>query len=576
MPRTVFLSWQSDRPNAVGRTMIEASLAEAIKALDSDAEIRPADRDIAIDRDTLGVPGTPAIADTIYRKIDRATVFVSDLTYVAIRPKGGGIPNPNVSVEHGWALKALGPRRVISVMNTAFGHPREHELPFDLRHVKWPILYECAAGADPEARAGTRKQLTRMLTGALKAIFTDEATMAELLPAAPAVPHPHDLELLGRIHRQLPPGLRRFLHEHSFITPFRIAILDPIHEMNDGWLGAAYEFHDVVLQEAFTAIRKASQELGSLVLERIFPEDRDQRTGTSRTDVDRAEGLQSTTREGIRAMDAKAAELAQAIDAFDRLARDRIRVASGAHAEPVGTANGEDRIEAARRGLEELAGDAGRGGVPQLVSIPRLTLRLVPFAALPGRRLDPRLAAEAQLRFPPSVDERVKADADGTQWWSCAVPHRRPGLANPETTWLMRLVRPGRFEYQVQAGERIDDDPGILIDGRNLEAAIVHNLERMGAMAAGLGLDGPALASITLEGMENVELTRARPGGRRIRRPAIILPPVEIEDLEAPLAAALHEQFDMMWQASGWIDGSRSFDGGTWAGYVNPAVYGRA
>ena len=210
------------------------------------------------------------------------------------------------------------------------------------------------------------------------------------------------------------------------------------------------------------------------------------------------------------------------------------------------------------------------------MSLPRLILRLVPFAALPGRRLDPRLVAEAQLRFPPSVDERVKADADGTQWWSCAVPRRRPSLPNPETTWLMRLVRPGRFEYQVQIGERIDDDPDILIDGRNLEAAIVRNLERMGVMAAGLGLNGPALGSITLEGMEDVELTRALPGGRRIRRPAIILPPIEIADLEAPLAGMLHEQFDIIWQASGWIEGSRSFDAGSWAGYVNPAVYGGA
>ena len=187
-----------------------------------------------------GIPGTPKVADTIYEKIDRATVFLSDLTYVALRPEGGGIPNPNVSIEHGWALKALGPRRVISVMNTAFGHPREHELPFDLRHVKWPISYECAAEADGDARTAARKQLTRVLTGALMAIFADEATMAELLPAPPAEPHPHDVDLLRRVHRQLPLDLRRFLHEHSFGSPFRIATLDPIHAMNDGWLGAAY------------------------------------------------------------------------------------------------------------------------------------------------------------------------------------------------------------------------------------------------------------------------------------------------------------------------------------------------
>lgn len=155
-------------------------------------------------------------------------------------------------------------------------------------------------------------------------------------------------------------------------------------------------------------------------------------------------------------------------------------------------------------------------------------------------------------------------------------PAQAAGLPNPETTWLMRLVRPGSFEYQVQIGERIDDDPEIQIDGQNLEAEIVRNLERMGVVAGGLGLAGPALPSISLEDIEDVELTRARPGGRRIRRPAIILTPVEIEDLEAPLAEILYEQFDIIWQASGWIDGSPSFDAGSWAGYVNPAVYGGA
>ena len=52
-----------------------------------------------MDKDTLHVPGSPAIAETIYGKIDRAAVFLSDLTYVALRPKGGGIPNPNVLID---------------------------------------------------------------------------------------------------------------------------------------------------------------------------------------------------------------------------------------------------------------------------------------------------------------------------------------------------------------------------------------------------------------------------------------------------------------------------------------------
>ena len=92
MPHTVFFSWQSDCPNAVGRTMIEACLGNAIKALHADADVRLANRDTVIDQDTLGIQGTPRIADSIYDKIDHAAVFLSDLTNVAFRPERGGIP----------------------------------------------------------------------------------------------------------------------------------------------------------------------------------------------------------------------------------------------------------------------------------------------------------------------------------------------------------------------------------------------------------------------------------------------------------------------------------------------------
>ena len=87
----------------------------------------PADRDLSVDRDTRDVPGSPPIMETIFGKIDRAAVFVSDLTYVAERMAGGRTPNPNVCIEHGYALKALSWRRVIAVMNTAYGDPDEHD-----------------------------------------------------------------------------------------------------------------------------------------------------------------------------------------------------------------------------------------------------------------------------------------------------------------------------------------------------------------------------------------------------------------------------------------------------------------
>jgi hypothetical protein len=524
----------------------------------------------------LDVPGMPPIMETIFGKIDRAAVFLSDLTYVAERAGGARTPNPNVCIEHGYALKALSWRRVIAVMNTAMGHPDQHDLPFDVRHTRRPISFDLPEGADTAARKAAADAVVRQLKTALKAVFGDVEARAAMAGAAPAEPHPHDVELLARVHRQLPQGLRRFLHQHSFGTPYRLATLDTVHEMNGDWVGAAFEFHDPAVQTAFAEVRRVAREFGLLVLERIYATRRNMEIGSPKTDEDLEKGIQPGTLKAIKAMDELATELSAAIDSFDRTARDRIRVASGAHALAVEDQGAAEQVrkDAAQTALNELAMDARRGGVPEIVTRPRVTLRLAPFAAGDGKRLDPARVAEAQLRFPPNTDDKVATDSDGRQWWSCSIPRRMEANLNPETDWRMRLVRSGYLEYEAKIGSRIDGDPQILVDGRRLEAIIVRNLERMASIAAQLDLAGAALIAVSLDGMEDVELTRARPGGRRIRRPDIYLPITEIADLVAPLADALREPLDILWQTAGWPDGSPSFGGGEWAGYRDDRNYG--
>ena len=154
------------------------------------------------------------------------------------------------------------------------------------------------------------------------------------------------------------------------------------------------------------------------------------------------------------------------------------------------------------------------------------------------------------------------------------MPRRRDDGLNPETAWRMRLVRPGNLEYQVTIGRRIDDDPQLLVDGRRLEALIVRNLERMAAIANGLDLAGPALVAISLDGVEDVELLGAQPGGRRLRQPEVNLPMAKLADMKGELATALQEQFDVLWQTAGWGTGSPSFADGAWAGYSDVMNYG--
>src|SRR5271157_4655677 len=123
---SVFYSWQSDTPTKEGRNLIEQALKTAVARISNDATVEDAVReDLEVDKDTKGVPGSPPIFNTILAKIDKAAIFVPDLTFTGSRTKGGLIPNPNVLIEYGWALKSLGHSRIIPVMNEAHGAPSQ-------------------------------------------------------------------------------------------------------------------------------------------------------------------------------------------------------------------------------------------------------------------------------------------------------------------------------------------------------------------------------------------------------------------------------------------------------------------
>jgi len=581
MTHHIFFSWQSDTERAVGLNFIEKCLGRAIKELKADAEIDPADREMDIDRDTKGVPGSPAIVDTIFGKIDQAAVFLSDLTYVAVRTKGGGrTPNPNVCIEHGYALKALGSRRVIAVMNIAMGDPQQHELPFDVRHTRRPMTYNLTEGADDDARQAAADELVPDLKRALRAVLQDAEARASMQEPGPATPHPHDVELLKRVQHQLPQRMRHLLQTHDFGGPYLRDVLDPLFEMNEDWTGASFEFHDAVVQAAFGGLRKVAYDFGTLVVQNTHAMDSNMKMAWPKTNRDLSHGLQPGTRQAIKDMNAAASDLTTVIDQFDRIARDRIPIATGVHAvevparEEPGAARAVQR-DAAEAALNNMAGEEFTGAVPEIVSQPRLTLRLAPFASTDGKRLDTREVAKLQHLFVPAAADRAEADTDGRQWWSCG-PSRRPAAnLQPETRWRMRLVRPGYLEFQATVGARVDDDEHILVDGRRLEAMVVSNLERMGQIAAKLGLGGPALVSVGLGGVEAVELTGV-PAARRLlrfRRPDVPLATLEVDDGASPLADALHETFDILWQTAGAADGSPSYEGEAWSGYADHDAY---
>ena len=199
MSHTIFFSWQSDRSPTEGRNLIESAIKSAIQRLGADAEIVESLREgLDLDKDTKGVPGNPPIFDTILKKIDRSAIFVPDLTSVANRANGELIPNPNVLIEYGWALKSRGYHQIVPIINIAYGDPSKYRLPFDMAHLRRPIQYSLPDGSSEKARRAVRNELAQTLERAFRTILESEEFLSQL-PKPPALPpFPEKQPLNGR------------------------------------------------------------------------------------------------------------------------------------------------------------------------------------------------------------------------------------------------------------------------------------------------------------------------------------------------------------------------------------------
>jgi len=122
---TIFYSWQSDIKE--NNNLISTSLKKAVKNIEKEFGIT-----IKIDSGTENRSGSPAIAQTIFDKIDTCDIFIADVTIINdISYTGKKSPNPNVLLELGYAIKTIGTDRIISLFNT--GNGKIEDLPFDIR-----------------------------------------------------------------------------------------------------------------------------------------------------------------------------------------------------------------------------------------------------------------------------------------------------------------------------------------------------------------------------------------------------------------------------------------------------------
>jgi hypothetical protein len=187
MNGTIFFSWQSDTSTSVCRNFIERALEIAADRIKADINVEEAVREnLEVDRDTKNVPGSPPIFETIKGKIAAASVFVPDLTFVGERADQTPVFNPNVLIEYGLALDKPGERQIIAVMNDAFGGPTEENIPFNLRHRRFPITYTLREDATEDERRAARKILVNRLESALREVFDSPEYKKSALSARPS------------------------------------------------------------------------------------------------------------------------------------------------------------------------------------------------------------------------------------------------------------------------------------------------------------------------------------------------------------------------------------------------------
>ena len=187
MDPTIFYSWQSDRIEKTHRYLIRDAIEQALKRIGRNVNVEDSPR---LDHDTKGVPGTPEIAGTIFRKIQESGVFIADLTFIGATDTHDGdrklVPNPNVLLELGYAARSIGWDRIICVMNTAWG-PAEKQI-FDIKQRRWPICY-MLEGVSPEGIRSTRAYLSGQLQNAILMVMNNaheavEEAISRLTPLA--------------------------------------------------------------------------------------------------------------------------------------------------------------------------------------------------------------------------------------------------------------------------------------------------------------------------------------------------------------------------------------------------------
>lgn len=164
--KKVFYSWQSDIGKKTNRSVIEKAITTAVKKLNASDKN---EYQYSLDKDTLNVPGSPDIVETIIKKIKQCELFVSDITPILSTSKGKAMPNSNVFFETGYSVGKKGFERTLLILNETYGSVED--LPFDIK-TKRITKYKLSESdlSEPENKLNVIKALSSAIAKSLELV----------------------------------------------------------------------------------------------------------------------------------------------------------------------------------------------------------------------------------------------------------------------------------------------------------------------------------------------------------------------------------------------------------------------
>lgn len=156
----VYYSWQPDLPANTNQGLIERALEMALEEIRAEKKIT-----ITLEHDSRDATSSPDSLKNIFEKIDSCDIFAADITPVEKR-RGHLLPNPNVLLELGYALRSLTADRIILIHNDFFGDTRL--LPFDLGF-KRQTTY--SVSPDSETKSDDRQALAKHIRKEIEVIL---------------------------------------------------------------------------------------------------------------------------------------------------------------------------------------------------------------------------------------------------------------------------------------------------------------------------------------------------------------------------------------------------------------------